>query len=91
MFDFGLSLKCFISLVFSLNNLWPALEKGRTARAQAGYQVAGLAVALGIAILGGIVTGKEQFLFLLIFTLMHAVENKSQTVFTKILKKINTR
>lgn len=63
MFDFGLSLMCFISLVFSLNNLWPALEEGRTPKAQAGYQVAGLAVALGIAIIGGIVTGKEQFLF----------------------------
>lgn len=32
---------------------------GRTAKAQAGYQIAGLAVALGIAILGGIVTGND--------------------------------
>lgn len=31
---------------------------GRTAKAQAGYQLAGLAVALGIAVIGGIVTGK---------------------------------
>ena len=37
---------------------------GRTAKAQAGYQIAGLAVALGIAIIGGIVTGKEFFFFL---------------------------
>ncbi|CAH3195186.1 unnamed protein product [Porites evermanni] len=31
---------------------------GRSAKAQAGYQIAGLAVALGIAVIGGIVTGK---------------------------------
>lgn len=30
---------------------------GRSAKAQAGYQIAGLAVALGIAVIGGIVTG----------------------------------
>ena len=41
---------------------------GRTAKAQAGYQIAGLAVALGIAILGGIVTGKEFCLLLNSFT-----------------------
>ena len=33
---------------------------GRSAKAQAGYQIAGLAVALGIAIIGGIVTGNEN-------------------------------
>lgn len=31
---------------------------GRTAKVQAGYQLAGLAVALGIAIIGGIITGR---------------------------------
>jgi len=31
--------------------------EGRSAKAQAGYQIAGLAVALAIAVLGGIVTG----------------------------------
>lgn len=44
-----------------LKNLWPALAvsggEGRTAKAQAGYQIAGLAVALGISIIGGIITG----------------------------------
>ena len=39
---------------------------GRTAKAQAGYQIAGLAVALGIAIIGGIVTGNELFSFFFI-------------------------
>ena len=33
--------------------------EGRTAKAQAGYQIAGLAVALAIAVIGGIVTGNE--------------------------------
>lgn len=33
--------------------------EGRSAKAQAGYQIAGLAVALAIAVLGGIVTGNE--------------------------------
>lgn len=39
--------------------------EGRSAKAQAGYQLAGLAVALAIAVLGGVVTGNE---FLLFFT-----------------------
>ena len=34
---------------------------GRSAKAQAGYQIAGLAVALGIAIIGGIVTGNDNY------------------------------
>ena len=33
-------------------------KDGRTAKVQAGYQIAGLAVALGIAIIGGIITGR---------------------------------
>lgn len=36
---------------------------GRSAKAQAGYQIAGLAVALAIAVLGGIVTGNSVLLF----------------------------
>ena len=36
---------------------------GRTAKAQAGYQIAGLAVGLGIAVIGGIVTGNESCYF----------------------------
>ena len=32
--------------------------KGRSAKAQAGYQIAGLAVALGISVIGGIITGR---------------------------------
>ena len=49
-------------------NLWPALEPVsgatgdvRSVKAQAGYQIAGLAVGLGIAIIGGTLTGKELF------------------------------
>ena len=33
--------------------------EGRTATAQAGYQIAGLVVTLAIAVIGGIVTGNE--------------------------------
>lgn len=41
-----------------LKSLFPAMVgDGRTAKVQAGYQLAGLAVALGIAIIGGIITG----------------------------------
>ena len=36
--------------------------EGRTAKAQAGYQIAGLAVGLAIAIIGGIITGNELVL-----------------------------
>ena len=39
--------------------------EGRSAKAQAGYQIAGLAVALAIAVLGGVVTGNEFLLYLL--------------------------
>ena len=35
--------------------------EGRTAKAQAGYQIAGLAVSLAIAVIGGIVTGNEFY------------------------------
>ena len=38
--------------------------EGRSAKAQAGYQIAGLAVALAIAVLGGIVTGNSSVFFL---------------------------
>ena len=52
---------------FKLINLGVTVDgDGRTAKAQAGYQIAGLAVALGIAIIGGIVTGKEFFSVLFI-------------------------
>ena len=37
--------------------------EGRSAKAQAGYQIAGLAVALAIAVLGGIVTGNSSVFF----------------------------
>ena len=37
--------------------------EGRSAKAQAGYQIAGLAVALAIAVLGGIVTGNSASVF----------------------------
>ena len=37
--------------------------EGRSAKAQAGYQIAGLAVALAIAVLGGIVTGNSSSVF----------------------------
>ncbi|XP_068676167.1 ammonium transporter Rh type B-like isoform X3 [Montipora capricornis] len=40
-----------------LYNLFPEMGKGRSAKAQAGYQIAGLAVALGISVIGGIITG----------------------------------
>lgn len=42
-----------------LYNLFPEMApgKGRSAKAQAGYQIAGLAVALGISVIGGIITG----------------------------------
>ena len=39
--------------------------EGRSAKAQAGYQIAGLAVALAIAVLGGVVTGNEFLMYLL--------------------------
>ena len=44
---------------------------GRTAKSQAGFQIAGLAVGLGIAVIGGIVTGK-------IFTLLLLYDIKEQ-------------
>ena len=46
--------------IFSLHNLFPEMApgKGRSAKAQAGYQIAGLAVALGISVIGGIITGR---------------------------------
>ena len=41
--------------------------EGRSAKAQAGYQIAGLAVALAIAVLGGIVTGNNVLLCFILY------------------------
>ena len=49
---------CYVALGFSLINIWSARGDGRSAQAQAGFQIAGLAVTLGIAIAGGVMTGK---------------------------------
>lgn len=63
--EFIIGVRFFNKIYFQLYNLEPFQGYGRTAEQQAGFQLMAICLTLGIAIVGGLLTGKLKNLLTL--------------------------